>query len=133
RVRPFIPPLQHPQRAERVPAAGRTEAFQFEVCLALPAVLQRPAAVAPPGVLNDLDRLGEALVARRTHGLEMVQGTEDVVVPPWREGETREYRLDDFTGAVGAKEPMHQQELTPAALRGPHRLPLAAALEFVEP
>src|SRR5438105_4971281 len=77
-----IPPLQHPQRAERVPAAGCAEPFQFEVGPALPAVLQRPAAILPPGAPDDLDRLGKTRVGRRVDGLEIIESAEDVVVPP---------------------------------------------------
>src|SRR5437870_5456404 len=40
-----LPPLQHPQCPEGVPAAGLTEAFELEERLPLVAVLQRPATV----------------------------------------------------------------------------------------
>ena len=95
RVRPSVPPLQHPQRAECVPTARRTEAFQFEVRLALPAVLQRPAAVGALGATDDVDRFAEAPVPRRVDGLEIIESAEDVVVPARREREAKEDGLDD--------------------------------------
>src|SRR2546426_12754295 len=106
--RPPVPPLEHPQRAESVPAARRPEAFELEIRLSPVRVFQRPAAVLAPAVTKDVDRLGEAPVARRVDGLESVESAEDVVVPPWRESETGEYRLDDLAGTMGAKEPVRQ-------------------------
>src|SRR5437588_1423728 len=82
-----IPPLQHPQRAEGVPAAGRAEPFKLEIRLPFVRVLQGPAPVLALAFAHDVDRLGEALIARRAHGLEIVESAEDVVVPPWRECE----------------------------------------------
>src|SRR5258708_4476193 len=95
-------------------------------------MLQGPAPVLAPALPYDLDRLGEALVARSVDGLEIVQRAEDVVVPPWGECEDSEYRLDDFAGAVRAEEPVHQQEFPAAALRGPHVPDFASTVQFVE-
>src|SRR6266516_62827 len=116
-----IPPLQHPQRAEGVPTARRAESFEREIRLPLVRMLQRPAPVLALPATDDIDCLGEAPVARRVDGLEIVESAEDVVVPPWREREASEERLDDFAGPVGAKEPVYQEELAAAALRGPRR------------
>jgi hypothetical protein len=46
--------------------------FQVEVRLALVAVFQRPAAVLTLPTADNLDRLGEALVAWGLDGLEVV-------------------------------------------------------------
>ncbi len=54
-------------------------------------------------------------------------------MPARREGELKENRLDDRAGAMGAEQPMYQEELSAAELRGPHRLQLASTMEFVEP
>src|SRR5438105_3533360 len=114
------PLLQHPQGAECVPAARRAEAFQLEVRLPLVRVLQRPAAVLVLAVMDDVDGVGEARVARRVDGVEIVESAEDVVVSSWREREANEYGLDDFAGPVRAKEPVYQEELTAAPLRFVH-------------
>src|SRR5207244_4949063 len=90
---PGVPPLQHPQCAQRVPAARRARAFQLEVRLPLVRMLQRPAAVRALAALDDGDGVGEARVARRVDVLEIVESAEDVVVPAWRESEAREDRL----------------------------------------
>src|SRR5207248_953399 len=105
------------------PTAGRADALQFEVGLALPAVLQRPTAVVASCAAHELDRLGQARVARRADGLEMVKGAEDVVVPARGKRESDKFRLDDFARAVGAEEPVHEKELAAAALSVPHLLP----------
>src|SRR5437773_671017 len=118
---PAFPPLQHAQRAEGVPTAGRTQSFQFKVGLALVAVLQRPAAVLAPSAADDVDRSAEALVTRRVDGLEVIESAEDVVGPARRERDAKEYGLDDVAGTLRAKEPVHQEELTATALRSPDR------------
>src|SRR5207302_8727614 len=63
----------------------------------------------------------------------VVQIAKNVVVPPWWERETQENRLDDFTRAVRAKEPVHQQKFTPTGLRGLHRPHFASTVYFVAP
>src|SRR5262249_28371350 len=92
---------------------------------------QCPAAVLALGALDYVHCVGEARVARRADGLEIVESAEDVVVPSWWEREANEYRLDNFAGAVRAKEPVHQKELTAATLRGPHRPHFASTASFV--
>ena len=89
---PF-PPLQDPQRTKCVPAAGRAEAFEFKVRLAGVAVLEQPAAARLLARADDTNSLGEAMVARRVDSLKVVESPQDVVVPPWREGETGELGL----------------------------------------
>src|SRR5574341_2212362 len=128
-----LPPLEHPQRAKGIPPAGRTETFQLEVGLALVAVLQRPATVLALGAKEDADRFGKALVAGRAYGLEVIEGAEDIVVPPRREREAQEDGFDDLASAMGTKQPVHQQELAAAALRSPHRLHPAPTVQLVQP
>src|SRR5262249_11795026 len=115
-----VPPLQDPQCPQGVPAAGRAEWFQRGVGLPLVVVLQRPAAILAPGALDDVNRLGEARVAGRAHGLEVIERAKDIVVPAGWEGEANEDWLDDFAGAMRAEEPVHEEKLAAAALRGPH-------------
>ena len=128
-----FPPLQHPQCTERVPAARRAEALQFQVRLALVGVLQRPTAVGTPARADDAHGFSETPIARRVDGLEVVERSQDVVVPPRREREPLEFRLDDPAGPVGAKEPVDEEELTRASLRRAHQLHLASAVQLVQP
>src|SRR5262249_11167463 len=104
---------------------------QLEVGLALVAVLELPAAIVAPRASDDVDRLGEARVARRLDGLEVIERAQDIVVPARREGEAKEDRLDDRAGAMGAEEPMHQEELTAATLGSPHGADFAPAMQIV--
>jgi hypothetical protein len=91
-------------------------------------MLQSPTAIRTPAGTDDVDRLGEALVARGVDGLEVVQRAKDVVVPPRRKGKAREDRIDDFAVPAGAEQPMLQEELTPAPLRDTHRAQFAPAV-----
>src|SRR5262249_50279202 len=128
-----LPPLQHPQCPEGVPAAGRAKLFHLEVGLALVAVLERPAAIFVSRVTDDVNRLGEARIAGRVHCLEVIERAKDVVVPAGRVGEAHEDRLDDFPRAMGSEEPMHQEELAATTLRGPNRPRPAFTMKFVSP
>src|SRR5262249_9424891 len=56
---------------------------------------------------------------------------EDVVMPPRREGEAGEDRLDHLARAMRAEEPGHEQELPPAMLGVPHRGDPAPAMQLV--
>jgi hypothetical protein len=95
-----------------------TEAFELEVRLPPVAVLQQPTAVCPLLAADDVDRLGEAPVARRADVSEVIERAENVVVPPRREGEAGKGGLDDRARTVGAEQPMSGEELPAAALRG---------------
>lgn len=63
-----LPPLQHAECAEGIPAARRPDAFQFKVGLALVGVLQWPAAVFAAAAAHDVNRFGKAFVLRRVDG-----------------------------------------------------------------
>src|SRR5216683_645303 len=90
------PPFQHAQM------------FQLEVGLPFVRLLQRPAAVRKLPVLDNADGVGQARIARRLNGLEIVERAENVVVPPRRESEAKEPWLDDGSRAMGAKQPVHE-------------------------
>jgi hypothetical protein len=132
-ARPLVPPLQHAQRAERIPAAGGADAFELEPSLALVAVVERPAAVLALCAADNVDCFAEALVARRARGLEIVERAEDVVVPARWEGELKENRLDDFARAMRAKQPVHQQKLAAAGLGGPYGAHFAPPVQLIQP
>src|SRR5437899_223469 len=96
---PRLPPIEHAQRSERVPATRRTYALQLEVRLTLVAVFQRPTAVRKLFVPNDLHGIGKAVVAAGVDGLKVIERPQDVVVPSRREGELNENRFDNLAGA----------------------------------
>src|SRR2546430_15235049 len=77
---PSARPVQDPQRAERVPAAGLALAvFHLEVDLALVDVLERPAAVRAPFLLYYFDRLGDPIVGLGLSSAEVFEAAQDVV------------------------------------------------------
>src|SRR5262249_59129631 len=77
------------------------------------------------------DRHGQAGIARRVDRLEVIEGAQDIVVPARREGKAKEDRLDDRARAMGAEEPMHQEELPAATLGGAYGADFAASVQFV--
>jgi hypothetical protein len=127
-----VPPAEYTQGAERVPAAGRAESLKLKIGFPLVGVLQRPTAVFEPAAVNDFDGLGEARIARSVDSLEIIERAENVVVPPGRKGEAREFRLDDFAGAMRSEKAVKQQELAGTALRGAQLADMALAMQFVE-
>src|SRR5437762_1594815 len=128
-----VPPPQHAQRAQSIPAARRAEAFKLEIRLPFVRVFERPAPVLALPAADDVDCLGQARVARRIDGLEVVECAEDVVMPSGRKRKASECGLDDFAGTVGAKEPVYQEELPAELLRGPHFPDFASTVQFVAP
>ena len=54
-------------------------------------------------------------------------------MPPRRERKAKKFGLDDFTGAVRAKEPVRQQEFTAATLRHLHRVGVLHDPLFIQP
>lgn len=94
----FIP-AQHPQRAERDPAAGRANPLNeskrkgFVVRL-----IDKPASI---GLLPGFDRahrLGHARVGHSGGGPEAFERAENVIAVAWRKFEIQERRINDFAG-----------------------------------
>jgi hypothetical protein len=54
-------------------------------------------------------------------------------MPSWRKSEADKNRLDNLTGTVRAKEPVHQEELTAPALRRSHGMQVTSSMDFVKP
>ena len=52
-------PVEHSQRAKRVPAARLALGLHLEVALSVVHVLERPAAVGGPAAFDDLDNDGK--------------------------------------------------------------------------
>lgn len=112
----LIPPFQYAHRSKSVPAAGRAEAFQFEIGFPFVGVLERPAAVFAASAADDFDGFREARVAWGIDGLEVIEGAENVVVPSGWKREADEEGLDDFAGAVRAKEAVREEKFAAAVL-----------------
>src|SRR5262245_20481511 len=86
-----VPPAQHPQRPQRVPAAGLAVAFvHLEVDRAWMGVLEQPPAVGLALALDELDRLAHPLVRRSAGRSEVLEPAEHVVEPAGRERELQE-------------------------------------------
>ncbi len=51
-------------------------------------------------------------------------------MPSGRKREASKHRLDDCAGTVGAKEPVYQEELPAAVLRGPHFVDFASTVQL---
>jgi hypothetical protein len=79
-------------------------------------VLQRPAAVGSPAPIDEIDSFSQARVSRCPDGLEIVESSQNIVVPSRRKSKPLEFRLDDLTGAVRTKESVDQEELAAASL-----------------
>src|SRR3954454_434392 len=83
--RAAVVPAEHPQRAERVPAARAPVAvLHLERDRALPGVLEEPRAVGLLLRPDQVDGLVQPRVRRVAGGAEVVQPAEDVEVPAGR-------------------------------------------------
>ena len=94
-------------------------------------VLERPPAVAVALRLDQLDRLGHALVRRDAGSAQVLESPQHVVVPPGREGEARPGGvMIDLTGRPPPEEAALEQVLLPAEA-GLRHLGAAPAGQFV--
>src|ERR1700736_4175402 len=96
-------------------------------------VLQQPAPVLALAVTDNVDCIRQARIASSVDSLKVIECAQDVVVPSRGKRKANECGLDDFADAVGAKEPVHQQELPPTLLCGPHFPDFAPTVQFIEP
>ena len=80
--------------------------------------------------LDQLDRLGHALVGRDAGSAQVLESPQHVVVPPGREGEARPGGVDDLTGRPPPEETALEEVLLPAEAGLRHLRP-APAGQFV--
>src|SRR5262249_47464678 len=80
-------------------------------------LLQRPAPVRPASLAEQADRVGEPLVVAVGRKAEIVEAAQHRVVPVPRIRELCEALGDDLAGAVGAVEPVGEQQLDGSCLR----------------
>src|SRR5262249_3301272 len=118
-------------RPECIPPAGRANSFHFKVRLPPVAVLQGPAAIVAPRAADNVNCVSKAWIAGGVDRLEVIERAQDIVMPARREGEAKENRLDNLARAMGAEQPVHQQELATATLGGSHGGDLAPAIELI--
>src|SRR5260370_37709277 len=100
-----MPPFQHAQGAEGVPAAGRPRPFHLEVRLSLIGMLQRPAAILALGPFDNADGILQARAARGITALEIIQGPKNVIVPARRRWQDSETRRDRSAPTMPARQP----------------------------
>ena len=123
-----VPPLEHPERAEGVPAARRAHAaLKIEVDLTRMDPVEQPAAVGLPLRLHDFHCLRHPGIRVRARPPEVVERAQHVVVPVVRKSEVEIRRLDDLAGALAAEQAAFEQVLLAAApgLRAPADPPVA--------
>lgn len=78
-------PVQHPQGAERVPAAGLVRSLGHVEIENIGMGVREPASVAAPGLLHQQGRLGDPLVRFDAGASQIVQPAQHVVVIPGNE------------------------------------------------
>lgn len=93
--------LQHPQRAQGVPAAGLAGGFHVEMRLAGMLGLQWPRAILAPFCLEDIQRILHSGVIRDAGVSEVVQRLQDIVEPAGRVRQQQKAGVDDLACPVG--------------------------------
>src|SRR5712692_7387388 len=84
----MLVPVQHPHRAESVPAAGLALTFiHLEVDRTRVRILQGPASVFGSLALDEIDRLGPPVVRFDARTLHVLEPAQNVVEVAGREGE----------------------------------------------
>src|SRR5215831_4587354 len=135
-----VPPLEHPERAEGVPAAWRARAvLKIEVDAARMDAVEQPPAVGLPLRPHDRYRLRHPGIGACARLPEVVERPQHVAVPVVRKRELEIRRLGDGPRALTAEQAaLKQVLLTTAAgdahLRGPagRALELKQAVEHVD-
>ena len=111
-----VPPLEHPECPEGVPAARRAHAaLKIEVDLTRMDTVEQPPAVGLPLRLDDFHCLRHPRIWVRPRPPEVVERAQHVVVPVIRKRELEIRRSDDFTGALAAEQAALEQVLLAAA------------------
>src|SRR5436305_6432539 len=127
-----FPPVEHPERAEGVPAARLPHAtLEGEVDTTGMDPIEQPTAVRLPLRAHDLDGLRHPGIGLRARMPEVVERPEHVVAPGVREREVEVRRTYHLAGALAAEQASLEQVLLPAASRlayrgGPAGRPLAS-------
>src|SRR5262249_8174946 len=113
-VRRPVPPVQHPQRSERVPPTRRPDLLEVEPHPAWVDAVEEPPAVGLPLGPHDLSGLGHPWIGSRAGTAEIVERPEQVVAPVVREGELEVGGIDALAGALAAEQVSLEQILLTA-------------------
>src|SRR6266498_5256527 len=111
-----VPPVEHTERAEGVPAARRPHAaLEVEVDATRVDAVEQPPAVGLPLRSHDLHGLRHPGIRVRARPAEVVERAQHVVAPVVGERELKICRVDDLAGALAAEQAALEQVLLTAA------------------
>ena len=74
-------------------------------------VLERPTPIGASPAGQDAERVFQSVIPGGGRFLEVIEPSEDVVVPPWRKRQTGEGRVDNASVAVRSVEAVVEKEL----------------------
>jgi hypothetical protein len=84
---PLIPPFENAKSAKRVPATWSPFRLELKEHFSGVRILQPPPAIRRSACLDKFDGVDQARIARRVDRPEVVEGSQDVIVPPRRKRE----------------------------------------------
>src|SRR4249919_1102903 len=130
-----IPPVEHPERAEGVPAARRPHAvLDVEVDPTRVDAVDQPPAVRLPFRPHHLHGLCHPGIRDRARPAEVVERAQHVVVPVVGESEIEICRVGDRAGALAAEQAALEEVLLTAAPGSVHLAgPAGCSLELEQP
>ena len=96
----FLPPSEHAQRAQRVPAAGTAHLLHIEEDLARVLVLGGPASVSAAILTQQTNRVLQPFVTRRLYAGEILQPAQEIVMPAVRIGDPGKEPVDFLAGVI---------------------------------
>jgi hypothetical protein len=121
-VQPRAEALEHPERAEGVPATGRSDAaLEVEVDATRMDAVEPPPAVGLPLGPHDLDGLRHPGIWVRARAAEVIERAQHVVASVVREREVEIRRIGDLARALAAEQAALEQVLLPVAAGLAHR------------
>src|SRR5689334_18676101 len=115
-----VPPVEHPECAEGVPAARRACALEIEVDAARVDAVEPPPAVGLPLGLHERYRFCHPGIGVRARVPEVVERTQHVVVPVVRKCELQIGQPDHGPGALAAEQAALKQVFLTAAAGRAH-------------
>ena len=106
----IIPPIQHPQRPQRIPAAGLTSDLQIKIFPPRHAAIHRPKSILFLFLLQEFNRIGHAFIARSITGAEIIQCAEKVIFPAGRERHAHHLCVENLPRVVRFIQTVRQQK-----------------------
>src|SRR5215472_3806002 len=100
-----VVPAQHPQSAQRVPAACATDGgLHLERNPFGMTPVERPPSILMAAFDHDLDGLLDAAVRFYSRAAQVIESAQDIVVPERRIGEAEPVFVDHLAGAKRAEQ-----------------------------